>query len=140
MQFKEVFVEFSASMANVQGAVKPGETVYMMSDETKAGFFDLLGETGHKMITLSDVKAARPDIFEDLHPKYDGMVEQFVGSGARAFVGTSASTFSSYIFRLRLYAWSNDPSYDVSCWVHDLKPPKSHSCKSMGASQDVLFV
>jgi len=139
MQFKEVFVDFKTSMENTEGALQPGELVYLMSDEVKPGFFDLLDATGHKRITLSDVKRERPDLFIDLHPRFEGMIEQFVASGARVFVGTSASTFSSYIFRLRFYAWEKDASVDTSCWVHDVARPRSHTCRSMSATQDVMY-
>ena len=77
---------------------------------------------------LADAKrlaAALPG-FEELPPKFDGMVEQLVCAAGRRFAGTPSSTFTSYIFRLRGYMAEGMPrgAPDPTCFFHTSKPSR----------------
>lgn len=105
LQYKDMFIDASASYANVRRLLRTNETVYIATDETAEGFFRAFEQGGHRVRRLGpELRRAYAHLYpsrDDPPEKYEGMIEQVVCSGARLFVGTSMSTFSSYIFRLR---------------------------------------
>mmetsp|Transcript_10123 Transcript_10123/g.11624 ORF Transcript_10123/g.11624 Transcript_10123/m.11624 type:complete len:211 (-) Transcript_10123:339-971(-) len=110
LQYKNVFIGAESSIQNMQAKLKEGETIYLATDETEAGFFEPFKQRGYKVLTLSSIKATHPDIWDtigNIHPKYEGMIEQIICASGRNFFGTPFSTFSAYIFRLRGYLYDS---------------------------------
>lgn len=54
-----------------------------------------------------------------LLPKHIGLVEQVVAASGRMFIGTSSSTFTSFIQRLRGYMGRTEHIKDLSCYYHN---------------------
>ena len=162
LQYKHVFVEAGVSLKNAGDALRPGEVVYIATDETRPDFFRAFEEAGHKVVRFKDVahvamrmlgrppppppSDSRDDDATDaeagadaeLESKVMGHVEQLICSGARVFFGTTMSTFSTYIVRLRRYAFDGFPhsGVDLECRFHDTS---SHSCGAAFASSDAGF-
>lgn len=100
LQYKKVKIPAEEWYDNTKEVWKPGEILYIATDERNKTFFDPIKE--HHDIRFLD------DYFEmaglkDLDPNYMGMIDTIVASRGRAFAGTWFSTFSGYINRMRGY-------------------------------------
>lgn len=51
--------------------------------------------------------------------KHIGLVDQIVAAAGRVFIGTSLSTYTSYIQRLRGYLGTTRKIKDLSCYYHN---------------------
>jgi len=145
LQYKEVFMDASKTLENVRSLLKPGEKIYISTDQAEFDSFfkpfrdefdvyhwdDFFGSKGN--YALRNVKIPR---------KLEGCVEQVICATARFFAGTLESTFSSYIFRLRGYyhAPNTEVYFHTLSYTGDVKrdrartysrkPPKGQIYKS----------
>eukprot|EP00752_Nemacystus_decipiens_P006283 g5664.t1 len=78
--------------------VRPGEVLFIATDERKKEFFDVIAED-HQVFYLSDFM----DVLVGIDPSYYLMIDTIVASQGRTFIGTWRSTFTGYITRLRGY-------------------------------------
>lgn len=101
LQYKKVKISAEEWYENTKEVWRPGELLYMATDERNKAFFDPIKEKGHPVKFLDDYW----DIggIGDLDTTYIGMVDTIVAAQGRAFAGTWFSTFSGYINRLRGY-------------------------------------
>jgi hypothetical protein len=83
--------------------IPKGTTLYIATDHADPSYFDPLREQ-YKLYFAADFKG----VFDSLLPWYLEMVEQFICSRSRTFVGTYYSTFSAYTNRLRGYYSQRD--------------------------------
>jgi hypothetical protein len=120
LQYKEVFLSAAQSLNNVKHLLIPGEKIYISTDETDPLFFKPFEDAGHPYVLLRTLKWDMPP---GILPKHLGLVEQLVCAYGRVFTGTSMSTFSSFVIRLRKYLAPNMkkifPDYDVDLHYHD---------------------
>jgi GDP-fucose protein O-fucosyltransferase len=100
LQYKKVKITAEEWYANTKEVWKPGEILYIATDERKKEFFDPIKER-HDLRFLDDYMELAG--LNDLDPNYMGMIDTIVASRGRAFAGTWFSTFSGYINRLRGY-------------------------------------
>lgn len=100
LQYVSVRVTCDALVAAVDAWLKPGETLFVLSDETDHTWFEPLARR-YRLFFLYDFE----QYLVDLDPNARGMVEQLVAAAppARTFTGTFFSTFSSFVSRLRRY-------------------------------------
>lgn len=90
---------------NISSLLDEDRPLYVATDETDDEFLGVF--RSHKqVVTWSDLVRA----VDDCQPpeKYTGPIEQLICTGARRFMGTELSTFSSYIVRLRGYTRAPD--------------------------------
>lgn len=97
--------EGSASLLqDMEKHLEPGEPVYIASDEVDNkwwdGFREALAKSGHRMYSAKDFEAELEARGVDKHRKLP-TVEMLLCSGARVFLGTKGSTFTSGIQELR---------------------------------------
>jgi hypothetical protein len=105
IQFKVSRADPATTAANVSRLLKPGETLYLATDETDESFFADLKQQ-RKVIRFADlatVPGINKDLLQSIPPKLIGCVEQLVCAGGRIFAGTPFSSFSTNIMRLRGY-------------------------------------
>jgi GDP-fucose protein O-fucosyltransferase len=100
LQYKKVKIPGEEWYANTKEVWKPGEILYIATDERKKDFFDPIKQH-HDLRFLDDYTELAG--LKDLDPNYMGMIDTIVASRGRAFAGTWFSTFSGYINRLRGY-------------------------------------
>ena len=127
LQYSSSFLSSANTLKNIRHLLLPNETIYISTDETEPGFFYAFTEAGYRTIKLRDISQ------EHFPRKYEGMVEQLICAASRVFIGTSTSTYSSYIFRLRAYLWLDTnlkAKVNLSCHYHDR--PELHTCLSSG--------
>jgi len=91
----------------VEDVIVPGSLVYVVTDESNMKYFDTVRDR-YRLRFLHDFYEAAG--LKDMDPNFTGMLEQLIASGARLYVGTYFSTFTSYITRLRGYL-GKDPGY-----------------------------
>lgn len=85
---------------NTKSIFRPGELIYIATDEANRTFFDPLAEH-YQLRFLSDYNDLTG--MEKLDPNFMGMIDQVVSSRGRVFVGTYFSSFSGFIGRIRGY-------------------------------------
>ncbi|GBG34300.1 Hypothetical Protein FCC1311_105232 [Hondaea fermentalgiana] len=105
LQYKEVFLSAQDTLNNVRALLRPGEKLYIATDETNANFFEAF-EKEYEVFQWKDFFGPRGNYAlrgVDIPRKLEGCIEQVICALARVFAGTLESTFSSYIFRLRGY-------------------------------------
>lgn len=125
LQYKDSFLEAAQSLRNVQTKLRKHELLYLATDEIKQGFFDAFASEGYSVRRLRDVLPLQANNGGTMiQSKHEGMIEQLICAYSRAFIGTSSSTFSSYIFRLHAYVWSSSgnnmqAAADLDCLYHD---------------------
>jgi len=121
LQYKEVFIDASDTLSNVQPLLKKGERIYIATDESDFdNFFKPFVDQGYEIFHWNDFFTDRGgNVLTDvvIPRKLEGCIEQVICALARVFFGTLESTFSSYIFRLRGYY--DAPNTEV--YFHNLK-------------------
>ena len=118
---------------NIRQLLNDNELLYIATDETGSSFFegferiwpirrwrDVCGDHSSAVLDPAEVPA-----------ELVGLVEQVICAGARCFIGSHLSTFSSYIVRLRGYMHAPD----TSTYFHTRKYEKPIS---MSGTQSVL--
>lgn len=119
LQYKEVFMPSEKTLQNIRPLLLPGEVLYIATDETDPHFFDAM-EREHRIYRWDDFFTERGgNVLKGVNipRKLIGCIEQVICAGARAFMGTLESTYTSYIFRLRGYIGT--PNTEV--YFHTLK-------------------
>lgn len=134
LQYGSAFLAAEESLRNVRSRLLPGELLYLATDEVQQGFFDAFEREGFPTRRLRDVLPS-PSSGSAIQHKHEGMVEQLICAHARAFMGTSASTFTSYIQRLRHYVWTKTDRVDLNCLFHDLPESISQPSPSCNGPQ-----
>ena len=117
LQYKNAFVGAEASMENTAHLLRPNETIYIASDETEQGFFQPFRHR-YCVYRFNDFYGPRGgNVLKGVHvPAYLlGPIEQVIMASGRLFIGTRASTFSSFVIRLRGYIGAPD----TSTWYHN---------------------
>ena len=104
-QYKEARTQAVASWNNIRNLLEDEAPTYIATDEVDEGFRDVF-RSKKTVLFWEDLmqQYAGPAIPE----KYVGPIEQLICAGARRFVGTDLSTFSTYIVRLRGYTRAPD--------------------------------
>lgn len=99
--YREVKISAEEWYNNTKDIFFPKEILYIATDERNLSFFDPL--TNYYSIRFLDnfTKLFNPD--NSIEPAYFGMIDTIVASYGRQFVGTSFSTFTNYINRIRGY-------------------------------------
>lgn len=119
LQYKNVFLPGETSAAHVAPLFRPGEPVYLATDEMEPGFFQAFEDLGVKVLRMSDLRPAVEARVGNLAPKFEGMVEQLVCASARVFAGTPLSSYSAHIMRLRGYMHEkSEDAVDRACLYH----------------------
>ena len=119
LQYKEVFMSASKTLENIRPLLIKGEPIYIATEETSRGFFEPI-EKEHPVYKWDDFfteKGGNVLTGVKIPRKLIGCIEQVICAGARAFMGTLESTYTSYIFRLRGYIGT--PNTEV--YFHTLK-------------------
>lgn len=83
-------------LKNIEEILPHGSKLYIATDETDKTFFDPFKDK-YEIYFYNDVKV------NDISKDFIGITEQIICSRAKTFIGSFASTFSSYITRLRGY-------------------------------------
>jgi len=95
--------ESARLLANLKSHLKPGEPVYVASDEVDSawwgGFQSKLQDMGHPFYSMASFRADL-EAAGTTH-RNAGNVEQIICAGARSFMGTPVSTFTGGIFLIR---------------------------------------
>ena len=101
LQYKKVKIPAEEWWENTKELWRPGELLYIATDERNKKFFDPIKDKHHPVKFLDDYW----DIADlgKLDSTYIGMVDTIVASHGRAFAGTWFSTFTGFINRLRGY-------------------------------------
>lgn len=105
LQYKNSYITSATTLHNIEVYLRPGEVLYLATDETKdLHFFDAL-RAKHPIKMFSDFyDEAKGELAGvKIRKKVINCIEQVICSGGRRFFGTLRSTFSSYIYRLRGY-------------------------------------
>ena len=100
LQYKEVKISAEEWYENTKDIWKPGEVLFIATDERNKTFFDPI-KKHHTVRFLDDYWDMAK--LKDLDPFFLGMVDTIIASHGRAFAGTWFSTFSGYINRMRGY-------------------------------------
>lgn len=93
---KEVVLPAETILENIQYALPTGCKLYIATDETDKSFFNSFREK-YDVYFYDDIKV------KDMPADFIGITEQIICARAISFIGSFASTFSSYITRLRGY-------------------------------------
>jgi hypothetical protein len=101
-QFKAAKIPVEEVVATTGGLFRPGELLYVATDEADVSFLEPLRLAGHAVRTLNDYLPAG-ERKRLANPDWVGMVEQVVAAQGRVFVGTYWSTFTAYVVRMRGY-------------------------------------
>lgn len=92
LQYKKVKISAEEWYENTKEVWKPGELLYIATDERNKTFFDPIKNKGHPLRFLDDYWEIAD--MEHLDHTYIGMVDTIVASHGRAFAGTWFSTFT----------------------------------------------
>ena len=90
--------------------IKPGELLYIATDESDKTFFQPFRDAGHRIVFLDDFCDSKCIGALD-NPNLIGMIEQAVIAQGRVFIGTWYSTFTGYSQRIRGYLGLANESY-----------------------------
>jgi hypothetical protein len=104
-QYEQTRTAGKNTWANICDLLEDDYPLYVATDEPDGSFLDFL-RCRKRILTWDDVVAG----VDGCKPpeKYMGPIEQLICAGARQFIGTDLSTFSSYIVRLRGYTRAPD--------------------------------
>ncbi|CAM9700793.1 unnamed protein product, partial [Phaeothamnion confervicola] len=100
LQYHEVKIPAEEIFENTRDFLEDGELLYISTDEAERDFFAPM-DGRYRLRFLRDFHL-RVGLGE-ANQNQIGMIEQIVASHGRAFAGTFFSTFTGYIFRMRLY-------------------------------------
>eukprot|EP01065_Artemidia_motanka_P008080 TRINITY_DN14037_c0_g1_i1.p1 TRINITY_DN14037_c0_g1~~TRINITY_DN14037_c0_g1_i1.p1 ORF type:complete len:801 (+),score=274.02 TRINITY_DN14037_c0_g1_i1:52-2403(+) len=101
LQFHEVKLPAEQVLQNSRGHLRDGETIYVSTDETSKKFFQPFYDAGYRVRLLRDYyKRANLD---KVNQNWIGMIESVVAANGRTFTGTHKSTFTGFIYRMRMY-------------------------------------
>merc|ERR1712048_1206622 len=101
LQFKEVKVEAEMLLKAISPYVRKSETLYISTDEKDLNFFAPFRREGYPIKTLQDYYERAG--LKGTNQNYIGMIESIVAAHGRTFTGTFKSSFTAYIYRLRMY-------------------------------------
>jgi len=119
-QFDDARTPAQGIADNIRGLIKPGEQIYIATDELSAGekknfdpeamtkkrkhswFAPIVSEYGEENVHFLD-EYFEPLLRKDIPKIWIGNVESVICTRARVFIGTRKSTFSGYINRMRGY-------------------------------------
>ena len=110
IQFKASRSDPATTAANISRVLKPGEPLYLSTDETDESFFADLRQQRpvYRFSDLASLPGLSSNFLDNIPHKLIGCVEQLICSGGRVFVGTPHSSFSNYISRIRGYTNAPD--------------------------------
>jgi len=108
LQYKSSFKSATESLNNIRSKLHKGETIYIATDEVKEDFFDVFRKEFVVRQWKDFFGTGRPLENVKFSRKHEGLIEMAVCSMGRIFFGTSLSTFSAYIRRLRGYVKAPD--------------------------------
>lgn len=125
LQYKNSFKSATESLRNIESKLVKGETIYIATDEIKEDFFDVFRKDYH-VVQWKDYFGPNGKFSEiEIDRKHEGLVEMAICSMGRIFFGTSLSTFSAYIRRLRGYVDAPDTGlYQHSKFTSATNPGK----------------
>mmetsp|Transcript_27209 Transcript_27209/g.93516 ORF Transcript_27209/g.93516 Transcript_27209/m.93516 type:complete len:571 (-) Transcript_27209:157-1869(-) len=126
-QFKESSSKGGEALLRaVERVVRPGEALFIATDEKNSSFFDPIRQAGHRVFLLADLLEAlraAPGTGDAAGPPWElldalsrvngnelGFVDTLVSAHGRTFTASWFSTFSSMIQRIRGYAGMPDNS------------------------------
>ena len=111
-RFLNPFFRVSAQLIldRTKDLIKPGELLYIATDERNKTFFQPFRDAGHRIVFLDDFCDSKCIGALD-NPNLIGMIEQAVMAQGRVFIGTWYSTFTGYSQRIRAYLGLADKSY-----------------------------
>eukprot|EP01062_Namystynia_karyoxenos_P058790 TRINITY_DN50277_c0_g1_i1.p1 TRINITY_DN50277_c0_g1~~TRINITY_DN50277_c0_g1_i1.p1 ORF type:complete len:777 (+),score=257.76 TRINITY_DN50277_c0_g1_i1:150-2480(+) len=101
LQYQEVKISAKELLANTADHLHSGELLYIATDEKQKSFFKPFEERGYRVRFLKDYYDRAG--LGKINQNFIGMIESIVVSHGRTFTGTHLSSFSGYIYRLRLY-------------------------------------
>jgi hypothetical protein len=126
-QYKQTRTAAEDTWRNVSGLLDNDLPLYVATDEPDGEFLDCF-RSRKRVLTWDDITRA---VGGCLPPeKYAGPIEQLICAGARRFIGTDLSTFSSYIVRLRGYIRAPD----MASYFHN------RACSPTGPEPDDALV
>jgi hypothetical protein len=128
LQFTEVKISAEKLLQGVENHLLPGETLYIATDEADKSFFAPFHDAGYKVKMLQDYYTRAG--LAHINQNYVGMIESIVAAHGRTFTGTYKSSFTGYIYRLRLYYgkpsdsnWHHTPGMEKV--LHDVETDMS---------------
>mmetsp|Transcript_2983 Transcript_2983/g.4400 ORF Transcript_2983/g.4400 Transcript_2983/m.4400 type:complete len:507 (-) Transcript_2983:35-1555(-) len=134
LQYKSSFKSASESLKNIRSKLTPGETIYIATDEVKEDFFDVFRKE-FKVVQWKDYFGPQGKFKHiEYSRKHEGLIEMAICSMGRIFFGTSLSTFSAYIRRLRGYVRAPD----TGLYQHSQFNDASSSGKSFAPPFDIF--
>lgn len=122
-QFHETNFIAQEIFQQVEDVIAPGSLVYVVTDESNTAYFDSVRDR-YRLRFLHDFYEAAE--LKDMESDVTGMVEQVIASGARVYVGTYFSTFTSYVTRLRGYLGKNPGYYYPEKYKNVLQSPQEN--------------
>lgn len=114
-QYKKVKLTAGEWVENTKHIFRPGEVLYIATDERNKTFFEPFVKQGYQVRYLDDYY--KQFELSNLDSAFMGMIDTIVASRGRTFVGTWFSTFSGYINRMRGYL-----GYDMKNSWYGWKP------------------
>eukprot|EP00516_Mucochytrium_quahogii_P004615 CAMPEP_0203761874 /NCGR_PEP_ID=MMETSP0098-20131031/14870_1 /ASSEMBLY_ACC=CAM_ASM_000208 /TAXON_ID=96639 /ORGANISM=" , Strain NY0313808BC1" /LENGTH=436 /DNA_ID=CAMNT_0050656043 /DNA_START=377 /DNA_END=1687 /DNA_ORIENTATION=+ len=119
LQYKSAFASGDVTAKNVAPLIKPGEKVYIATDEVEEGFFNAFKEKNIEVFVMSELREKVRNAVGPVHPRLEGMIEQLICASSRVFVGTQYSSFTAHIQRLRGYMRPSPAEpLQTSCLFH----------------------
>eukprot|EP01062_Namystynia_karyoxenos_P062509 TRINITY_DN55400_c0_g1_i1.p1 TRINITY_DN55400_c0_g1~~TRINITY_DN55400_c0_g1_i1.p1 ORF type:complete len:781 (+),score=168.82 TRINITY_DN55400_c0_g1_i1:75-2417(+) len=101
LQFEEVKIPADSILENSRGHLNDGELLYISTDEKDRAWFAPFDRAGYRVRLLRDYyRRARLDA---VNQNWIGMIESIVAANGRTFTGTHKSTFTGFIYRMRMY-------------------------------------
>ena len=110
MQYKHLISSVDQIYLSTKDILKPNSTVFIATDDKNKTYFEALRQ--HYDICFLDDFA---DEIKSLNSNYFGIIDQVIASKGDKFVGTSLSTLTAYVNRLRGYYSIRDklPGYEL---------------------------
>ena len=108
--FNDIVVSIEQIYQSTKYILKPNATVFIATDEKNKTYFEGLSRY-YDICFLDDFA----DEISSLNSNYFGIIDQIVASKGDIFFGTTRSTLSAYVNRLRGYYSTRDklPGYEL---------------------------